>query len=324
MDYQSIIKRPIVGELEKFNELFNSSLSSSEPLLSEVLGYVRQKNGKRMRPILILLTAKAFGEITESTLHTAVALEVLHTASLIHDDVVDESNQRRGQQSVNATYDNKISVLVGDFLLAISLLHAGKTCDNSIILTISELGCRLAEGEILQLSSIHDKGFSEKVYFDVIGKKTAALFSACTRAAALSVSALEREVKAAEMFGEYVGICFQIKDDIFDYFDNSALGKPTGNDMKEGKLTLPVLYVLNQLNDPQLSELALKVRVGEASSGEINRLVEITKANGGIEYAQKIMDSYKAKAVELLDISSNPEIKAALSAYLDFIINRPY
>ena len=240
MDSISLIRTPIEAELRDFKELFDSSLSSSNALLDSVVSHIRQRNGKMMRPILVLLVARLYGAVCPSTLHAAVSLELLHTASLVHDDVVDESTERRGQLSVNAIFNNKVAVLTGDYLLATSLVHAELTNSHRIIQLVSTLGQDLADGELLQLSNVSNHSFSEEVYFDVIRKKTAALFAACAEAAALSVQVGEEEVAFARLLGEYIGICFQIKDDIFDYFDSKEIGKPTGNDMLEGKLTLPV------------------------------------------------------------------------------------
>ncbi len=260
MDHSSLIKSPISEELEDFKELFESSLSSSNLLLNSVIAHIRQKNGKMMRPILVLLSAKLYGNVCPATLHAAVSLELLHNASLVHDDVVDESTERRGQLSVNAIFNNKVAVLSGDFLLATALVQVAMTRNHDIIGIVSALGRDLADGELLQLSNVSNPQFSETVYFDVIRKKTAVLFAACTKAGALSVGADAEKVELARLFGEYVGLCFQIKDDIFDYFDSKEIGKPTGNDMSEGKLTLPVLHVLNTVKDEAMRELAVRVK----------------------------------------------------------------
>jgi octaprenyl-diphosphate synthase len=284
MDSISLIRTPIEAELEAFKKLFDSSLSSSNALLDSVVSHIRQRNGKMMRPILVLLVARLYDAVRPSTLHAAVSLELLHTASLVHDDVVDESTERRGQLSVNAIFNNKVAVLTGDYLLATSLVHAEQTKSHLIIRLVSLLGQDLADGELLQLSNVSNHSFSESVYFDVIRKKTAALFAACTKAAALSVDANEGEAEFARLLGEYIGICFQIKDDIFDYFNSKEIGKPTGNDMLEGKLTLPALYVLNNTKDDTAREIAIKVKDGTATPDEIARLIAFIKENGGIEY----------------------------------------
>ncbi len=322
MDSISLIRTPIEAELADFKNLFDSSLSSSNALLDSVVSHIRQRNGKMMRPILVLLVARLYGAVRPSTLHAAVSLELLHTASLVHDDVVDESTERRGQLSVNAIFNNKVAVLTGDYLLATSLVHAEQTHSHPIIQLVSSLGQDLADGELLQLSNVSNRSFSESVYFDVIRKKTAALFAACTKAAAFSVGVGEEEAEFARLLGEYIGICFQIKDDIFDYFDSKEIGKPTGNDMLEGKLTLPALYVLNSTKDSAMLEIAIRVKEGTATPDEIARLIGFIKENGGIEYAVHTMNLYKQKAFALLASLPDSDVCAALRAYLDYVVDR--
>lgn len=322
MDNSLLIKTPISAELERFKQLFESSLSSSNFLLNEVISHIRQRNGKMMRPMLLLLMAKLYGEVCPETLHAAVSLELLHTASLVHDDVVDESTERRGQLSVNAIYNNKVAVLVGDYLLATSLVQVGKTHNYAIIDEVSRLGQNLSEGELLQLANVTNPEFSEKIYFDVIRKKTAVLFAACTKSGALSVGVTDEQAEFARLFGEYIGLCFQIKDDIFDYYDSKEIGKPTGNDMLEGKLTLPVLYALNTTRDKEAEEIAVKVKNGEASADEIARLIEFAKKCGGIEYAIKTMHAFKEEALSLLATLPDSDVKTALAAYLDYVVDR--
>ena len=322
MDSISLIRTPIEAELADFKNLFDSSLSSSNALLDSVVSHIRQRNGKMMRPILVLLVARLYGAVRPSTLHAAVSLELLHTASLVHDDVVDESTERRGQLSVNAIFNNKVAVLTGDYLLATSLVHAEQTHSHPIIQLVSSLGQDLADGELLQLSNVSNHSFSESVYFDVIRKKTAALFAACTKAAAFSVGVGEEEAEFARLLGEYIGICFQIKDDIFDYFDSKEIGKPTGNDMLEGKLTLPALYVLNSTKDSTMLEIAIRVKEGTATPDEIARLIGFIKENGGIEYAVHTMNLYKQKAFGLLASLPDSDVCVALRAYLDYVVDR--
>ena len=215
MDKIEVIKKPIERELSEFKMLFDASLRSTAPMLGEVLEYIRKRNGKMMRPMLVLLMAKLYGGINAATLHSALSLELLHTASLVHDDVVDKSNKRRGQASVNALYDNRVSVLVGDYMLATSLRHAAYTQEIELVDLVARLGQNLSEGEIVQLASTNNRSFSEEVYFDVIRKKTAALFTASAESGALSAKASADEVGNAALFGEMIGIAFQIKDDIF-------------------------------------------------------------------------------------------------------------
>lgn len=316
------IKQPIQAEFEVFKQKFDASLQSSNPLLGEVINFIKQRRGKMMRPMLTLLMAKLCGKIEESTYFAAISLELLHTASLVHDDVVDESDKRRGQASVNALYDNKVSVLVGDFLLATSLTNAALTDNISLVKLVSCLGQKLSEGEIIQLSNTNASDFSEDVYFDVIKKKTAALFSTAAEAGVRSVESCDEIAEKAYRFGELIGIAFQIKDDIFDYNPSDSLGKPSGNDMKEGKLTLPALYVLNAFNDESMKNLALKIRSLEATDEEITLFIDYVKRNGGIEYATQVMIDYRNKALALLPQTASPDLKEALTSYIDYVIER--
>ncbi len=323
MNYLSVIKQPIENELNSFVSLFNQALSHEDGMLGSALEHIRKRAGKRMRPMLILLMAKNFGVVSEVTQNAAVGLELLHTASLVHDDVVDESAERRGQASVNATYDNKVAVLVGDYILSTALLCVARTHSEKIVTYLANLGRTLSDGEILQLSNIGRKDISEDVYYEVIKQKTAALFEACAGIGALASGASEDDVKAAKLFGQNLGIIFQIRDDIFDYYDSQEIGKPTGNDMAEGKLTLPVIYAVNNGGNDDMRALALKVRERSVNAEEIARLVEYTKEMGGIEYAERRMWEFHAQAQQFLDnkVHDN-DVKAALQAYLDFVIKR--
>lgn len=323
MDYLSIIKEPITSELNDFITLFNQALSNRDGLLGQALEHIRQRGGKRMRPMLILLMAKNFGKISDVTQHAAVGLELLHTASLVHDDVVDESDERRGQASVNATYNNKVAVLVGDYILSTSLLHVSYTHSEIIVRYLAELGRTLSNGEILQLSNIRSAEIAEEVYYQVIKQKTAALFEACAAIGALSAGATEEDIVEAKRFGQIIGIIFQIRDDIFDYYDQSAIGKPTGNDMTEGKLTLPAIYALNATGDEEMLALAKKVKAGSITKEEISQLVDFTKRHGGIEYAEQRMRDFHQEGMAFIDQEvKDEEVKRSLRAYLDFVIER--
>lgn len=323
MDYLSVIKHPILSELTDFVELFNRSLSHTDGMLSQALDHIRQRAGKRMRPMLILLMAKSVGRVSDVTLHAAVGLELLHTASLVHDDVVDESGERRGQQSVNQLYDNKVAVLVGDYILSTALLHICYTHNETIVRYLAELGCTLSNGEILQLSNIHARDISEESYYQVIRQKTAALFEACCAIGTLSGGAPEEEIENAKMFGRNLGMIFQIRDDIFDYYDQSRIGKPTGNDMAEGKLTLPAIYALNSTHNEEMLAIAYKVKNGSVSKEEIARLVAFTKEHGGIEYAERRMWEMHAEALTFIEREvEDVDLKSSLRAYLDFVIER--
>lgn len=323
MDYLSVIKKPITEELNHFIDLFNTSLEHQDGLLSQVLMFIKQRSGKRMRPMLMLLIAKAFGCVSEVTQHAAIGLELLHTASLVHDDVVDESGERRGQASVNAFYDNKVAVLVGDYILSTALLHVSYTSSDRIVSGLAELGRTLSDGEILQLENISNQTISEEAYYEVIKRKTAALFEACTEIGALSVGASKEDVEQARLFGLHLGMAFQIRDDIFDYYESNDIGKPTGNDMAEGKLTLPVIHAVLSTGNGAMKDLALKVRKGEVTPEEVAQLVAFTKENGGIEYAEAKMREFKNKAIGFIEEKiQDADIKQALNAYLDYVIER--
>ena len=323
MDYLSLIKAPIDSDFQNFKRLFSESFTHSDGLLKQALEHIRQRAGKQMRPMLTLLCAKNYGEVTSVTQHAAVALELLHTASLVHDDVVDESMERRGQPSVNASYNNKVAVLVGDYILSTCLLHVSFTENHKILYYLSKLGRTLAAGEILQLQNIKNQEISEDVYYQVIKQKTAALFETCCGIGALSAGAPEFEVERAKKFGQNLGMIFQIRDDIFDYFDSNEVGKPTGNDMAEGKLTLPVIYALNNSDFEPMKALARKVKARSINRDEIAVLVEFTKRQGGIEYAQDKMNEIACEARLFIDkYVKEKAISDALTAYLDYVIQR--
>ena len=325
MDYLSIIKQPIASDLSDFIALFEQAMSHEDGMLGSALSHIRQRGGKRMRPMLMLLMAKNYGAVSQVTQHSAVGLELLHTASLVHDDVVDESGERRGQASVNATYNNKVAVLVGDYILSTALLHVSFTGNQGIVQELSELGRTLAAGEILQLSNIQNQQISEDVYYQVIQQKTAALFQSCAAIGALSAGASEEDVKKAGEFGRNLGIMFQIRDDIFDYFDSKEIGKPTGNDMMEGKLTLPVIYALNNTDFDSMQTLAKKVKAGTINPDEIAVLVEFTKQQGGIEYAEQKMAEFSQLCKDYIDNNVKEKaIRDALTAYVDYVVQRNY
>ena len=319
-----IIRQPIENELKEFTAMFRESLTHTDGMLNEALQHILNRAGKMMRPMLVMLIAKYYGKVSHVTLSGAIGLELLHTASLVHDDVVDESLERRGQPSINAIYNNKVSILVGDYILSTALCYVGNTGNINILRYLAELGQVLAHGEIDQLSTISDQVISEEKYYNVIRQKTAALFAACAKIGAISANATDEEIDEAAKFGETLGIIFQIKDDIFDYFDSTQLGKPTGNDMTEGKLTLPAIHALLSTNDAEMMDLAKKVKARTISDDEIARLVAFTKHNGGIAYAEEKMEEFKLQAQSYIKKCRNDEIKSALSEYLNYVIERNY
>ncbi len=322
MDIKETIILPIRQEFNAFKRYYSEQFSSEIPLLDSALTYVEGSVGKMMRPMLVLLAAKSVGEINNTSFYAAASLELLHTASLLHDDVVDESNMRRGVPSLNALYSNRIAILTGDYLFSSSLYNSALTKNNEIIEGLSQLGRTLSSGEMLQLELQKNGGFSEEMYLEVIRHKTASLFACCARFGALSVGAANDAVARFEQFGELLGICFQIKDDIFDY-SNNDVGKPTGSDMREGKITLPALYVLAHSSDASVQALAAKIKAGgELSEDEISLLIESAKNEGGIEYAQKTLYKYKEEACALLTDDIPVDCRKALLAYLDYVILR--
>ena len=322
MDLISLIKSPIRQELLAFDARYDATLTSDNALLNSVIDHLRKSRGKMMRPILVLLSAKLCGTVNETTYCAAVALELLHTASLIHDDVVDESEERRGQASVESAFNNKTAVLSGDYVLASALTQVAETRHIGIVELLARLGKRLAEGELLQLSLHRLADYNETVYMDIIDRKTASLFAACTQAGALSASAPDEMGKSLCRFGLSLGKCFQIRDDIFDYFANPQIGKPTGKDMAEGKLTLPVLYALDRTADDSARAAADRVAGGTATTDDITRLTALAIEGGGIDYAYSVMETLRNNAIESLDTFADSPVKTALIAYMDYVIGR--
>ena len=321
MDAMQTILQPIKAEMATFRQLQDDLAVNPNPLLREIILHVNKQRGKQMRPMMVLLFGKMFGAVTDATYSAALALELLHTASLVHDDVVDDSMQRRGQASVNAIYNNKIAVLVGDYLLSTSLVFTGRCNDPRITRIIGSLGQTLSDGEIFQMFHSHEKLVSEEVYLEIIRKKTASLFSACAEIGALSAGATQSDIDRARQIGEYIGICFQIRDDIFDYYTNDV-GKPTGNDMREGKLTLPIIYAVRTQGDEHIRTMIDRLKGGELADEEINGLIEFAKEKGGIEYAEQTMQAYRQKALALLPEAIDESIRTAIIAYIDAVINR--
>lgn len=317
------IRKPILAELESYQQLFRSALQSDNALLSAALEHLTRKLGKMMRPTLVLLCAKEAGTVTEEVMHAAAGLEMLHTASLVHDDVVDESDMRRGQRSVNALFDNKAAVLVGDFITSKALAEVAMTHSLEAVERMAWLGQTLADGELLQLGNTQRSTFSQGAYYDVISKKTAALFSTCARLGALLAGGDAATVELLEHYGHIVGLCFQLRDDIFDFDESLNVGKPKGNDLQEGKLTLPVLYALDGCDD-YYRRLALKVRAHETSRLEIQELVDFTIKRGGVQFAESEMQRLHDEAISLLANLRNREVAQALNRYIDYVVQRNF
>ena len=285
MDVLDKIKAPVAAELEQFGEAFRKTLFSDNPLLEKAVEHLLKGPGKQIRPLLVLLSARMVGKVSDKVIQVALAMEMLHTASLVHDDVVDESDRRRGLPSLNAFLSNQVAVLAGDFILSKALECAARTQDVRVVHYISQVGQALADGELLQLDSKDSDVLSEAAYFDAISRKTASLFSVCARLGALAAGGSDAEAERLAQFGKLIGICFQLRDDVFDY-GTTEVGKPLGNDMREGKLTLPAIYAVKYGEDESMRELAMKVRRREASADEIQKLIDYSISGGGLEYAQ--------------------------------------
>ena len=302
--------------------MFEKVMSHENPILNEALVHMRQRLGKMMRPILVILSARMVGRCTQEVLHAAVALEMLHTASLVHDDVVDESDRRRGQASVNARFGNKAAVLVGDYVLSMALEHAALTQSTQVVGLVAQLGQTLADGELLQLYNTQSDIIDEKSYYSVIRKKTASLFAACSQIGAILAGGSDDDVERLRQIGQITGTCFQLRDDIFDYDDEHDVGKPAGNDMKEGKLTLPAIHAVLRGGDPEMKSLALKIRRQQASPSDIQRMVDYTRQQNGIAYAEWAMQEFQYMAAGLVSEDGDPAIREALHAYIDYVAGR--
>ena len=316
------IEQPVAVEFKRFNDEFAASLRSETNRLQSAIDRILNASGKHVRPLLVLLTAKACGQVTDNTFNSAVLRELLHTATLIHDDVIDETKQRRGVPSLNAIFDNRISVLVGDYVLSTALIRSIQTGNLQIIGIVSNLGRDLSEGEIKQLETAEESIIDESCYMQVIRKKTAMLLSACAEIGSISVGASGEMVEKCREFGEYLGYCFQIKDDIFDYFKEANIGKPTGNDIREGKVTLPLLHALKTGSREEVDKCLRIIKEKDFTTENISLLIDFAKANGGIEYAEQRMQEYRDKAVEVLMTLPESEAREGLLLLADYIVER--
>lgn len=317
-----LIKKPIQKEFDMFQTAFENELKSNNEIISSINQHILKKRGKQIRPLLTLLSAKSVGDINDNTIKCAISLEILHTASLIHDDVVDESNERRNQPSVNALWNNKVSILAGDYLLSLSLSVCNQTNNHKIMEKITQLGKNLSEGELLQITNIKNFNCQEDKYLEVIKKKTAALFETCTYMGAVSTNCTEEESRMMEKFGEIYGICFQIKDDIFDYIStHEEIGKPVGNDIREGKITLPLIYALNKNKEEKEQYLNI-IKNKEFNKENIKKLIDYTINSGGIEYAEQKIQEYIKEGEKLIENIESKDIKNSLIMMLKHTAER--
>ena len=324
MDQSLMFKEVIQDELVQFDAYLQAALKNDNSHVSDIVEYAFKRDGKRIRPMLVFLVAKSCGNVEPSTFHGAVTVELLHAATLIHDDVIDESNMRRGTPSVNAIFDNKRSVLAGDYILSSSLVESTKTQNIEVIGLIAELGKNLAEGELNQYALADQVLIDEKRYLDVINKKTASLLYACTKIGAITAGASRDVVEAFGKVGKYIGMAFQIQDDIFDYF-STDVGKPTGNDIREGKITLPLIYALNNSSDEKRNQMMSIIESKDYSANNIDALLSFAKASGGIEYAEKMKIDYLSTSESIINgLSLNQDYKEALDLLLFYLKNRKY
>lgn len=322
MEPIEIITRPVQAELKQFDILYKQALEGHNVDFQFLIDFIASKNGKRIRPLTLFLSAKLCGKPNPATLDYAVILELLHTATLLHDDVVDNTMERRNQPSVNAVYDNRTAVLLGDYILSQAIIRGIASRNHAVLTIMGELSQNLVDGELTQLNISNEIIIDEKRYFDVIRKKTAILLASCSEVGAISVNATPEEQQNLRLIGENLGLCFQIRDDIFDYFEQGEIGKPTGNDIREGKITLPLLHAL-QTAPPNSAEEMMKIIEKRAFSSEnITQLIAFAKEYDGITYAQEKMLSIKAETLQLLDQFEDSEAKTAFRHLINYIIER--
>jgi octaprenyl-diphosphate synthase len=315
------IKAPIANELDLFEVKFRESMQSNVSLLDKITHYIVKRKGKQMRPMFVFLVAKMMGEVNERTYNAAALMELLHTATLVHDDVVDDANERRGFFSVNALWKNKVAVLVGDYLLSRSLLLSIDNKDFRSLEIVAKAVKAMSEGELLQIEKSRKLDITEEVYFEVIRQKTASLIAACCEAAVVSINQEEHAEKLYR-FGELVGLAFQIKDDIFDYGTDTKIGKPTGNDIRERKITLPLIYALLHGDKETCRTLINIVKRHNEDSKKIREAITIVVNAGGVQYAYKRMMEIKNQALELLNDIPDSPAKQALIGLVEYTTTR--
>ena len=317
------IRQPIIEEMDRFEEKFKAAMASNASLLNRITYYIASRKGKQMRPMFVFLVAKLLGEgkIEERTYRGASIIELIHTASLVHDDVVDGSERRRGFFSINALWKNKIAVLVGDYFFSKGLLLSLDHDDFDLLKIVSEAVREMSQGELLQLEKARHLDIDEPVYYDIIRQKTATLIAACCAMGAASVGSSKEEIERFHSFGEYAGMAFQIKDDLFDYGDD-RIGKPTGIDIKEQKMTLPLIHVINKVDKKQRNWLIDSVKRHNTDKKRVKEVIQFVKDQGGLEYAERQMIHYKDAALELLSKYPDNEYKEALANLVTYVVDR--
>lgn len=316
------IRKPIIKELNNFDRYFGDLMGTRIPLLNLILKYLLNRKGKQIRPILVFLTAKLLGEPNSATNIAAALIELMHTATLIHDDVVDDSYERRGFFSIRALWKSKVSVLVGDYMLAKGLMLAMQDNQQVLLELVSMAMSEMIEGELLQMKNSRKVQITEKEYFEVIRKKTAALISCCSACGATSVNADESVIKKMQHFGELLGIAFQIKDDLFDYQHNRTIGKPSWNDLKDNKLTLPLIYALNQASKSEANKIIRLLHNKDHKRNKYNYIIDFVEDLGGTNYATEKMNEISTLALQELGSFSTSEAKKSLQELVTFAVSR--
>lgn len=316
------IREPIKDHIKEFEKYFKASMKSSVPLLDKITHYILKRKGKQMRPMFVFLSALMHGEINEKTYRAASLVELLHTATLVHDDVVDDSHSRRGFFSLNALWKNKIAVLVGDYLLSRGLLLSLDNDDFMLLKTVSEATRQMSEGELLQIEKARKLDIEENIYFEIIKKKTASLIASCCACGTKSVDAKDDIVEKMKSFGENVGIAFQIKDDLFYYEKSNKTGKPTGIDIKEKKMTIPLIHLLNISDKEQKRKIINVVKNHNKDKDRVSEIIEMVRSNGGISYAREKMLEYREKAINILDSFPSSQAKDSLEKLVIFTTER--
>ena len=312
------IKSPIKEEMLLFESKFKDAMRTPVPLLDKIMHYIIKRKGKQMRPMFVFLTGKLFGEVNDSTYRAASLIELLHTATLVHDDVVDDANIRRGFFSINALWKNKISVLVGDYLLSQGLLLSLDNKEYDLLQIVSNAVREMSEGELLQIEKARKLDIEEDVYFDIIRQKTAALIAACCACGASAAKQSDETIKKMHSFGELVGIAFQMKDDLFDYNNDNSIGKPTGIDIKEQKMTLPLIYTLNKANKKQKKFIINTVKKHNTNPQRVAQVIEIVHQSGGIEYTIEKMKEYQQKALYVLKEMEENQARNSLEYLVNY------
>ena len=322
MSRLSDIKEPISEHLDVFEKKFRASMKSNVPLLDIITRYILKRKGKQMRPMFVFLAADIHGQIGDSTYVAASLIELLHTATLVHDDVVDDSNERRGFFSINALWKNKVAVLVGDYLLSKGLLLSLDNNEFQLLKIVSEATREMSEGELLQIEKARKLDVDEAVYFEIIRKKTASLIASCCASGAASVKADESTIQKMKTFGEKVGIAFQIKDDLFDYESSNKTGKPNGIDIKEQKMTLPLIYMLNQSGRAEKRKVVNIIKNHNTNPEKVRQVIDLVNQGGGIEYARQKMMDYHDEALRILEEFPESPSRNSLRDLVNYTIER--